>query len=163
MTGAKFITSGLPPKVTPDEKIPWEVKLRTVKDGTNHNYIGGAIFERPVKNGDSPVNGAVFILTDKQGNPVKIPPGKRISGMVPVDPLTSWMTTVPSKLEWTAVVGWLEKTGEKKWGLHATDRKDHTVTVVKKAPGIIDWIKDNPEIVAAGTAGAVGLTYVATR
>ena len=110
MTGAEFISSELPPEVAPDEEIPWKIELRTVKDGTNDNYIGGAMFKRPVERGDKPVNAATFALTDpRTGEPKKIPPGQRISGTVSINPLTSWKTTIPNRLEWVAIVGWLEK------------------------------------------------------
>jgi len=163
MTGAKIVSSKLPPKVAPNEKVPWKIELRTVEDGTNDDYIGGAMFSRPVKSGDNPVNAAVFVLADPQtGEPKKMPPGKRASGTVSIRPLTEWKTAIPDKLEWAAIVGWLERTDEKRWELHGTDRRNHDITV-KRAPGIVDWIKDHPKLVAAGTASAVGLTYVATQ
>jgi len=164
MTKAIITSSTVPSKVSPDKRIPWQIGIRTAENGTNDNYIGGAMFKRPVERGDKPVNAATFALTDPQtGEPKKMPPGKNVSGTVPIRPLTEWKAAIPNRLEWVAIVGWLEKIGRGKWGLHGTDRRNHAVTVKKAAPGIVDWIKDHPEVVAAGTAGAVGLTYVATQ
>lgn len=156
MTKAQIVSSKLPSEVRPDEQIPWKITIETV--GSGEDYIGGAMFKRPVKNGDNPVDAAVFIIVDKEGNPVKVPSGKKIGGTINISPLSAWMDTIPDTLEWSAVVGRLERTNEKKWNLYETDRKNHTLTVKTKPP-----TKAYLPLIAAGVAGAAGVTYLATR
>jgi len=114
-----------------------------------------------VSSGDTSLDRSAFILTDQQGNPVKVPPNTKASGTIRVPPLDQWLDPIPETLEWSAIVGWLERTNENEYGLHATDRRDHTVSVAREVP---IWEEYKEEIIAGTVAaGAVGLAYVATR
>jgi len=128
--------------------------LRT--EGTGENYIFAGITDENVPN-------ACHGWVTKE----KVPPGK--SGTLEGDwgPLTEWYgdfsggKPIPDTLRWRATVGYYIKAERT---VHITDRSGVVEIPVKKAaPGIVDWIKDHPKLVAAGTAGAVGLTYVATQ
>jgi len=93
---AKITSSSLPEEVDPSKSFPWSIGIETT--GSGKNYIGGALFEKPVSNGDNPADAAHFALTDQAGNLVPVPPGKSLSGTVPVNPVEGWKTPVPDTL-----------------------------------------------------------------
>lgn len=163
---ARIIHSTLPSEVSPDKEFSWDIEIETVGDG--EDYIGGAMFKRPVSPGDRNLNRMTFFLVDAAtGEPVKVPPGVRAGGSISVPPLEDWYTAeigepIPDTLEWQAIVGRLEIT-DTAWNLYGTDSVDHTVSV-KKAVGIIEWIKAHPMELAAASGGLmIGVALLAKR
>lgn len=164
--GANIIHSTLPSEVAPDKGFSWDIEIETVGDG--EDYIGGAMFKRPVSPGDRNLNRMTFILVDAAtGEPMKVPPGTRVGGSVSVPALEEWYTAevgepIPDTLEWQAIVGRLEITNDV-WNLYGTDSADHTISV-KKAVGVIEWIKAHPMEIAAASGGLmIGIAVLAKR
>ena len=151
MTKAIITSSTVPSKVSPDKRIPWQIGIRTAENGTNDNYIGGAMF-KTARGERRQARERRYLRTHRPqtGEPRKCHRGRTSPARSPIRPLTEWKAAIPNRLEWVAIVGWLEKIGRGKWGLHGTDRRNHAVTVKRPPPESSTGLRTTPRLSQQG-------------
>ena len=149
VVSAKITGYSLPREIDPNKGFHVSISLRT--EGEGEDYIFGGITDE-----DVPGRCHGWVTRDP------VPPG--VTGTMEGDwpPLSEWYAEfsegrpIPDALRWRAAVGYVDKRGSEKpedWLVHITDQSGVVEIPVKRAVGVIEWIKAHPLEIAAMTGG----------